>query len=637
MEILTNEINVDYNYVHNYFDTYKFTVEYKKEKNETFHKLAFLINSVNYGNVYSLYREGNKFTVYFLVDKDNIITIDKVFDNKKLEYFYDNKLKISLDKVNNISDDIILNLLLSKLSLFNKDKQLVSCNGKIFDVIKCIKRQIITLEYSIKNNCLNSRVVTFTETRDTNDVCYKLIGDYVAKGKIQGKSYHIKGDIKNKNKVNFFSGLDYSKFKNSKIVRMQELVTYFNETYSKYINISFVKKDFKEIKFQSFSDKNKSCKNKCIEKIQGIGINLLDNVKDNIFLDKIKNNLILYNVPFQVFDKPDKSFLNINIIHNKDFYKNINGDKYMLSNVYPVQNITVENNMDDKLMKMRVEIAMLEAFRKYEIINNTLLSFKTNNVLLNNFCFGQTFKKDNEFLSCEVFFDGNKMMFDIKRYPNIYKDNQRYIRRKSSEELFFINVLDNYPLVDIRSLSEQYLNTLREIDIKKTLIPLLESIKPTLKNKSDYEYLIGIIKKFDIVSMSTLYKEIKKAENTKKIIREINTKLFYDNCEIFFKPLWRKGDNEYKIAYTNIKYYVDENRGLFYYSAGCKNINQNISNGYPIRNINIKLNDEELTDFFKLLDVDSIRYNQSIVEPFPYKYINEYLRMNKLINKEILK
>lgn len=650
MEILTNRVNVEYNYVDEFYDIFSLKIKYIKEDKSTFSKVVSLLNSVNYSKIFSIYREENKYTIYFLISKEysRNIKLTDIFEANELEYFISNNLIKYFSQVDIIDnkEDVILNLLLSNLSITSTNSRVISCNGKLYEFIKSVKDYLISLEYTIKNKIINCRVVTFCKTNGKEGCIYKLQGDYIVKSSLEGQSYVIKGEKDKKHLVNFFSAKTYDQFKNCKMVKIQELISIFNKKYKNYINLSLEYEEFNEIKFQSHRDKAKSYKRKSFDFMDKIGINIICKIEDKRALNALKDNISLKNISFKVSDTIDRQKLNILLIHIPEYYKENNiKDEYINTNEAAVQNLTYENSFNISessvmLDKNAFEIVLFEVLRKYELIKNRILIYNTNNLILKKYIFGQIVKDKDGYIAYELGFDEENMTFVINDNilgSNKYNKDQIYIRPKESNEIILLNQLSYYPMVDITELDSKYKETLKEISIKKDLLPLLEKLEFSLGEQNVLETIKKYIKSYDKVPMATLYEGIKKnvfplntdeRKNHVQVLKKMNKELFNISDFIYFKPLWRRKGGSYNNAFSNLKY-LHNSEGVFYYSASCKSVNEVINKGYPMRSLKLDLSQEEIKDFFLLLDVDNIRINQNVVEPFPFKYIREFIEITK--------
>lgn len=644
MKILTNKITKEYNYMENYFNVYVFKI-YKFKKNELnlFNHIDNLMNGINFNKIFSLYREGKKFSIYFLINKDSCenIKIEDIFDAEKLNYLKINDLTFDFFKenINDLSDDILINLLLSNFATIEVNEKVMLCNGKLYEVMKEQNNYLITLEHSFKNGCLLSRVNTFR--KDSENGKYRLYGEYIIRKKMDGERYSLSGEKNKKHNVNFFNAKAYSQFKSCKMFKMQDLINKFNKKYNKYMKLVFEEKDFNEIKFQSFSDKVRSYKKLSYDYIRKLGVNIISKIGNNKALDVLKHELSIKKIKYTISNDIDKDKPNICLIHSRNYYKENNiDDAHVVSNNAAIQHLTYEDCFSIsengiQINKNALDIVIFDSIRKFELINKQIFIYKTNNEILKNYCFGQI--ENNK--TYEISFDESNMKFtiDTAKKQKTYATVEKYIRLKDSDQLIYINKMDLYPIVNIKELNEKFQKTMDKISITKELIPLLEKIENKIEDQTIFNKIKKFINSFDEVSMANLYDEIKsklfprdsqERKRYSRVLKRINIELSHISDSIFFKPLWRGKNSTYNITFTNLKYLYNEQEGLKYYSATCKSVTEIINKVYVIRNVIGKFTDLEIKNYFDLLDVDNIRINQSIVEPFPFKYLREYIKMN---------
>lgn len=265
-----------------------------------------------------------------------------------------------------------------------------------------------------------------------------------------------------------------------------------------------------------------------------------------------------------------------------------------------------------------------------------------NNLIIDKFIFGRIKKiKDKKYIRCELSIVDGKICTNTNEEFGTNGNNlkeQCYLRDKISKQIYEIILLHKYPLTEINDLIEAYYETSSEIDIKDEFIPIFDEYKKT--HLEYYEILNEFekfINRYDKISMSQLYKEIKKesflqTQDLRKkysnCLKDLN-KYLWENKTIYFKPLWRSKKQPIKQAFEKFKYKNDNVDYFQYYSGCCSSLKESIYNGFPYRQIKYNFNEKEINDYFKLLDVDDVRNNQNTVIPYPFKYITEIINCLK--------
>ena len=400
-----------------------------------------------------------------------------------------------------------------------------------------------------------------------------------------------------------------------------------------------------EKKFENINHKTNSDRNYALKLASNIGVNIIDNVGNKDYLKAIVNYFETNNVNFVVSNNINIKKLNLNIVYSRDYYDaNSLDDKYLTSLDYVVQNIIFDID-DDKVDKNKMNVIITELIHKYELNIKKILHHSYDNLIINKFVFGKVMRiHNNEYVRCELSIENGDMFINTKE--ELKKDNsnikeQIYIKDKITNEKYEIMLLPKYPLTEIGTLLKAYYNTNSEIDVKKIIIPILGEYKKShpsyLDILNEYEEYIN---KYDTISMSTLYNNIKLELFPKdqflrckysNCLKDLN-KYLWNNKTIYFKPLWRSKKQPIKQAFEKFKYKNDTTDYFQYYSGCSSSLNQSIYNGFPYRQIKYVFSEEEVNDYLRLLDVDDVRNNRNTVIPYPFKYITEILNKYKKLN-----
>lgn len=653
MEILTNKVKIEYEYIKDRFDIYALMLGSLQGNKEIFSKVNTLIDSFkNNGDIYSIYRCGAAFKFYFLVEKGcNNLTKEDIFDNDILEYFRNYNLIKSFGIENNISERDKLNLLLNCIKNYNFNNEKYECfDGKLYEIIESKKDYLIALKYYFQDMCLKADVVTFRKHDNFNKDkrVFHIQEKYLVKNSDKTSGYIIEGESGTKHNLDYFSGKSLQSLENCKIYRIMKMYDKFNQIYQKICKISFTKDELYEKKFESVNHKVKSDRNKALQVVRNKGVNVINNVNNTEMFMKIKFYLENNNIYYIYSDKVNIDMLNLNIIYSRKYYED-NGleDKHLKSIEYVVQNIIYEINNDEKgvsdnnINKNKMDVIISELVHKYELIQKKIIHHDYNNLIIEKFIFGRIkCIKDNLYLRCELTIDNNNLSFKIseeeKTKFNDLKE-QLYLKEKKNSFIYQIMLLPKYPLTEINNLVDAYYQTLKKVNVQEDLIPLLNEYKMNNKFEEIIDEIIVYIRNYDTISMSDLYSHIKNNLYPKDVV----LKKDYSNCmkdlnkylwnkkykNIYFRPLWRAKGQPIKQAFEKFKYKYDDIDGLQYYSGICGSLNQSIYNGFPYRQIKYKFSADEITDYLKLLDVDDIRNSQNTVVPYPFKYITEIINM----------
>ena len=644
MEILTNKVKIEFDNINSRFDIYSLSITYDTHIKNLFNKVEKLVDSIKKEKVCSIYRYGSKFKIYFLIEKNsNKLNIDELFDEKELNYFKDfNLIKyFGIDKF--ITENEKLNLLLNGIKIYNYYDEKYECfDGKLYEVIKSHKDFVIALKYSFEDMCLKADVVTFRKYQNYNNDkrVFQINEKYLSKTSRKCSGYIIEGESGTKHNLDYFSGKSLTSLENCKVYRIMNIYKRFNEFYSDIYKISFQKDNMHEKRFENINHKTKSDRKYALELVRDKGINIIDNVGNRDFLEKIINYFETNNINVDITYDINREKLNLNIIYSKQYYeeKGID-DKHITSLDYVVQNIIYDMD-EDKLDKNKMNVIIAELIHKYELNIKRILHHKHDNKIIKKFIFGRIKKiKDNKYVRCELSIENGNMFINKKEESKNDNGNikeQIYIKDKMTNKIYEIILLPKYPLTEINDLVEAYYNTTIEINVKEKIIPILIKYKISHFNYCDilveFEKFIN---KYDTVSMSTLYNKIKielfpedpilrcKYSNC---LKDLN-KYLWNNKTIYFKPLWRSKEQPIKQAFEKFKY-KNDNIDYFQYYSGCSSsLNQSIYNGFPYRQIKYNFSEEEINDYLRLLDVDDVRNNQNTVIPFPFKYITEILNI----------
>ena len=644
MEILTNKIKINYENINEKYDVIMLKVPYNNKDKSIFEDVNRFIDSIDFSKVFAIYRKGSGFSFYVLTDKLLNVNLEEIFSIDLYKLMI-NKYGMQIINDCKLDCDTLLNLLFTGIkNILNNEMFLSNLDGKLYEMISAKGNQIISLLYSVNDGCLNADVVTFEECLDKPKKReFSINKNFMRKVDPQTSTYVIK-NTKEKNTVSFFSAEKYSLFQGTKLYKLNELLNLFNKIYDGICNIEIENINMNERKFKSISAKNRFYRDKSLNFVLNIGLNIIDNVGDEEAVCLIESSLSARNIPFCKSNDLICDRFNLNIIHNKENCDECN-DKYVKSDTIVVQNITYEDSLlnkrkiivPDKFDKDLLEVIASEMVHKYEMNKKIILQYNTTNVFLDKYKFGQVKKINDKYYRFELSIDKGKMHFscdDINESKFIKE--MLYIKNKNNNSIIEVEVLKQYPIVDTNKLNEDYKKCYHKIVIINDLIKKIISIKNKRKKYIKVlDEFVEYISKYNIDTMFNLRENIKRdvfpieKENKAKYVnalKYLNIDL-YEEYGWFFNPLWRRNDSPYKTTFTNFKYRYDCNNGLIYYSANCSSPKIEMVNGLPFRRIRTTFTEEEIENYLELLDVDNIRNGQNTVIPFPFKYLREYIRL----------
>lgn len=368
MKILTNKVKNEFDNINNRFDIYSLTIVNDGDITKL-KKIEKLIDSIKKEKVCSIYRHGSKFKIYFLVEKNNNeLNIGELFDEKELNYFKNLNLIKYFGIAKFITENEKLNLLLNSIKNYDSNNEKYECfDGKLYEVIKLQKGFVIALKYEFEDMCLKAEVVTFRPYQNYNNDkrVFHINGKFLSKSLNECFGYIIEGEKGTKHNLDYFSGKSLTSLQNCKIYRIMNIYKKFNEIYGDVYKINFQYDEMTEKKFENINHKIRS-DGKCgLELVRKKGINIIDNVGNENYLESIVSYFETNNINVDVSNDVNKEKLNLNIIYSKEHY-DINGldDKHLSSLDYVVQNI-VYNSDDNSINKNKMNVIISELIHKY--------------------------------------------------------------------------------------------------------------------------------------------------------------------------------------------------------------------------------------------------------------------------------
>lgn len=672
--IYCNKINYDFNRenIDRDFDIFRVS----KEKGNYFKSNILDISSQDFLAKSVVYNWGNEWYVMFDKGTVNYTSFKAALELEDPESII-NKVDITQSK--SIYDNVLAQLLFNTLgSPTTKEMKFNNISGKLYyfreEFMK--KNTFFAILVSLsKDNYLKLNVETFSllsKIKGKNkDAKYlfdensgrlrkKLTADNVPDDKI-----YVKRSINpnKKNVIDFLNFSSYKKFQNCKVGIYAEFMDDVKYYLSDYIKIEFgTYSDYNSVDISDDSFEEKEYGKTLKEK----GVCIIDEEKDtdsialtNLIKDKM---MAVYGIACIVNRYLDDAYA-ISIIHNKEYYeKNNISDKYKNSKRYSiVQHVTIE---DFKLKSDDNEDAALKKIIQELLIKGDIFDEKLSLVNWNErntikFVCGETYwkyigeknKKFYKFYRMSVskdgllkfdFWDSQEFTEDdewIEIYDTYEKYNSEYKNRN-------IEGLVYYDKSNINVIMKTEQTTLPKIDTLARALKLSDKdgfVNVGIIIEALKEFAEQLGSKEMPAELSNLYlvlNEINIEEITigeileiinirKKVVKEFNSYLYQTRGILLHPtPKVKEIKEEYFGSLMDIKYFYNYDK--LYYFVGTKSTSLNLSlhNACLIREVVATGGEIFFEQLMKLLAVEFVRNGQYTVLPFPFKYLNEYIRQN---------
>ncbi len=458
--------------------------------------------------------------------------------------------------------------------------------------------------------------------------------------KIDNANIFIIKQFKNrKNTIPFINFSSLANFNSSKIGMLMSLFSSINEKISKYIELSFSQiYEFNNEKFNRLISKEKKEHINLI--CNNLTLNFIDTINDDFSSEKIKRlsnefskHYNFSNIKFN--KKPKKDYLNIRLIHNKDYYEiNQKEDEHLTSNKNVFHNITFE---DYEISKASIDTIIKELLIKRDIINKqiSIIDWKQFNYK-HNWIFGN--KINNLFYFVTINPNGQ---LDFTQFePNLFNQDEF---DKYAQIFEFNNNVEG-----IIKNDQNEINTI--IKTTNFTIPEFEKIYNTLNKENEY-FAISKDELIKCIEETTILKERKdkyisqiqqkqEIRYTRETIlnliyhrtdRKILSKLLFNKKDILLRA-YLKDKTRYEILQSNLNIITFYKNEELYYFVGTKGegIQSKIPRASIIRKIEpLENNNLFFNQLLPLMNVDFVKNGDLTVKPFPFKYLEEWIRMNE--------
>lgn len=545
------------------------------------------------------YKSGRNFYVLLNHDDESFYKLKNIIDSSDLN----NKLTIKQCLFSNTDDYIIVQLLLNALGTYennilkssNLTGHLYAFNTK-WSVIgkyrgEVITKQVICLEIDVTpGGFVQLPVRTFTNIKLKHLISFKKrrFEDYPqyvysAKNTLRRK---IKDDnVKDifilrqidgkKSDVAFLDISSQDAFEASKTGMLWKIIDLFNTRYQGFAKIVLYSENVVDNIDYNTSQKNAE-QNLIHDKLVNIPIRIIDEIESEASLyycENIRQMLVesYGNLcpKISINKKADKESINIIVIHNKQFYIDID-DAYDQNHSGVVQHITLEDFSDSA--KFAIRTVINEALIKKDLQEKKITLFPWKSLV---------FKGDISFGTKVVSEDSGDRYFFMKISPD---GSFSFVE----QELNLFEMTEYYDLVDIYETDNS-----------------AQSIRGIIKDEFGN---INIIRDTGWFTLPELDKIAIELHNG-------NTKL-----------RGKTARDELLSGILDIKLF--EKDGFIYYFSGTigNGMKAKVENSANIRRIE-KYHDSELIidKILPLMDTALIRNGQLTVLPYPFKYLREYI------------
>lgn len=597
--IKTNKLSYTINkeLLFNKYDIFRITTTDKFFKNGAYIIDApFLSNNV----ISVLFSSGKNFFVLMKHSDTNITQLKKALSDAE------GADRITLSNISNtdLSDEVVLQLLLN--SLGNYESSLLKFNnltGHLYcfhpnwlvrgrkseaDVIF----KVPCLELKITSNYrLNLEVHTFTSEMLRNKIEFKKkrFEDYpkyvfsahsTLRRKLKGDtepSFIMRQTKNSKTEIPFLDIQNIDRFNQSKMGILALVIENFNEKFSNIAHLEFANITTYESLNYTRVTANES-KQVIAKRLEDTPIKIIDCINDKyseIFSKEICDLLFLkYGIKSSCGKRVSKDCLNIRIIHNTAYYKD-SDDPYSVFDNAAVQHITFEDFAECR--EFAISTVIHEMLIKDDLKNEQISLFDWKSL---------QFTSDIDFGIETTDENGNKYIF-----MTIHPDGSF-------------------------SISEQPLN-LFEVNKYSQCLEIFENAKINL------EKIHGIIRdsygNINIIK-DTGWFTIPEIHNIKKELSNGNTKL-----------RGKEKRDELLSSCLDIKMFKQNNSEYFFVGTIGNGMRWIINRAANIRKI--EPFEDSLLMFEKLLPLMNVTFvhnGQLTIIPFPFKYLREYIKLNRM-------
>ncbi len=456
-------------------------------------------------------------------------------------------------------------------------------------------------------------------------------------------------------------------FKKSKAGILHEVLNLITEKLPSYMTVNLSQRDIEnkcELKNLLIKDSKKV--NVLLSNQQ---IHIVDRVNDADSIDMVEKlkNLIIDKIGLSseniTIGKKDKSkSLNFRIIHEEAYYDQQNkNDEYVRSDINTTrQNITIESLEEDSLNSI-VITGIKELLIKQDINLHKFSLFEWSRLDLSGIWTFVMWDQDSEnvvFIEIEPNGSFCFSEFDLLNWGKFEEYRAFMVDQKGKKLLN----LDGLVISDDGDINQVFFTHEITVPNLNLIYNILEEIQqPFPRDISTGSTLSIVAKKFlesntvlETDKFNIFLEELSKIGN-QEIIKEkfyklmanylgasnkVNTKdatqlrdYFLDKHKVRFKfPQDNQNKEQLFSSSVDIKYFGETDREAYYFVGNSKaSIQSSFKDSCHLRKIVAVGKDSKLvfSQLLSTMDVDFVRTGQSTVIPFPFKYIREYIEMNK--------
>ncbi|MFL0070076.1 hypothetical protein, partial [Tenacibaculum maritimum] len=328
--------------------------------------------------------------------------------------------------------------------------------------------------------------------------------------------------------------------------------------------------------------------------------------------------------------KENKNGLNINLIHNKNYYQ-----KYNLKDLYKPtntnQHITIE---DFKSSKASLNTVVKELIIKSDIKNNhiSIVDWNTYNYK-NNWIFG--LKRNDEFYFITINPEGKlhyekfeSNLFNQNEYDelcNIFDEdiNVEFIAKDDIGNINIIKRTNNFPIPEFEIIYDVLVNESKKIILTKNeAINFIKEVFDDLQKQNDF---INKIQSLEVWSKKTLLSSFENRNDRKEFALKIQS----EKGEVLNSYLRNATRYEILDSQLDIHRFQYENHNFYYVGVKGQGIKYEMPRASVIREISTHKNSSFIFDkLLPLMNVDFVKNRDLTVVPFLIKYLNEYINTN---------
>ena len=537
------------------------------------------------------------------------------------------------------------------------------------DVKDELNRKLTSKRRKAIQNALKKPRYRFEESTGTLITYFNQID---SEDKANAKSIYIECGLEGKKaSLPFLEFGSLANFEQSKSGIFYGILNLIKENLSKYMTIELSQRDIDtkcELDTSFIKDIKKV--NKLLSNHKFHIVETENTQESKFAVTNLKNALIdTYEIPcnkITIGGKDKSDSLNFRIIHEKSFYL-IGEDKYLSSNEkFTRQNLTIESLSANGRVDSIITTGIKELLIKQDINNLKFSLFQWSDLnLLGTWTFAVWDKEKENVVFMEICDDGEFKFYNYKdcdllnwekfdRYKSAFSidknDKNSYLEGIVVSNNDDINQIFRTQEITIPNLEEIH-SILYEIDSPlpeniSTGSSLSKIVRQCLKtyssmvSKEKFEALIDFLEDigYQIIKKQDFYKLLRDnlggtngRANTKDA-KQLMKYMLHEHKIRFILTKDKETIEELFNSSIDIKYFGETEQEAYYFVGNSKaSIQSSFKDSCHLRKIVAVGKDSKLvfSQLLPTMDVDFVRTGQSTVIPFPFKYIREYIEMNK--------